>query len=254
MDEAASLHTVEHSGIGYTWVGLTDPGVVRDHNEDAVYPSGARRGDAGVVGVADGLGGHPGGEAASQLVIDTVASFQGGDPVDLVAAARQRLVEYIMIETEERPDLIAMATTLTFAVLRPAGSVAVGHVGDSRLYVMHDAVLRQITKDHTIAMERIRSGELTAAEAEDDPSWHVISNWIGFERNYVETHVISVETGDTLLLCTDGLSNMVDDPQIEQILGDPGSLEERAKRLIDAANEAGGVDNSSVVVVDVNTR
>lgn len=254
MDKAGSLHTVEHSGVGYTWAGLTDPGVVRDHNEDAVYLSGAGGGDSGVVGVADGLGGHPGGDAASRLVIETIASFQGGDPAELVGDARQRLVEYIMIETAERPDLIAMATTLTVAMLRPAGSVAVAHVGDSRLYLRHEGVLQQITDDHTIGMDMVRSGELSIDEAEQDPNWHVINNWIGFEYNHVETHALSVEAGDTLLLCTDGLSNMVDDRAIEQILGEPGSVELRAERLSDAANEAGGIDNSSVVVVDVNTR
>jgi len=237
--------------VTFVWAGSTDPGVVRDHNEDAVHPLGSGSGSAGVVAVADGLGGHPGGNVASRLVIEAVATSEDGDPAKLIIDARSRLVEYIMIETEERPELIAMATTLTVAVLRPASQVRVGHVGDSRLYLVHDGVLTQITQDHTIAMEKIRSGELTAEEAEDDPTWHVISNWIGFERCDVETHELSVEPGDSLLLCTDGLSNMVEDPEIEAILNEPSSVEARAERLITAANEAGGVDNVTVVVVDV---
>jgi protein phosphatase len=100
-------------------------------------------------------------------------------------------------------------------------------------------------------MEKIRSGELTLEEAEADPTWHVINNWIGFERHHVETHELGVEPGDGLLLCTDGLSNMVEDPAIEAILDEPSSVEARAERLITAANEAGGVDNVTVVVVDV---
>lgn len=237
--------------VTYAWAGATHPGVVRDHNEDAVHPVGPGGGAEGVVAVADGLGGHPGGDVASRLVIETVGSHEADDPARLIAEARSRLVEHIMVETEERPELIAMATTLTLAVLRPAGHVAVGHVGDSRLYLLHDGSLRQITEDHTVAMDLIRRGELTLEEAEDDPTWHVINHWIGFERHHVEAHEISVEPGDTLLLCTDGLSNMVEDAEIESILNEPSSIEVRAERLITAANEAGGVDNITVVVVDV---
>ncbi len=239
------------AAAGYRWSGLTDPGVVREHNEDAVHPMGTGGGAEGVVAVADGLGGHPGGDVASRLAIEAVASHDAADPGTLVAEARQTVVEHIMVETEERPELIAMATTLTVALLRSTGSATVGHVGDSRLYLLHEGVLAQITEDHTIAMEMIRRGELTPEAAEDDPAWHVISNWIGFERSHVETHELSVEPGDSLLLCTDGLSNMVEDEDIEAILNESSPVEARAERLISAANEAGGVDNISVVVVDV---
>ena len=92
---------------------------------------------------------------------------------------------------------------------------------------------------------------MTTDEAEQDPNWHVMNNWIGFEQHRVEAKELSVEPGDRLLLCTDGLSNMVDDPEIEAILGEPSPVEARAEGLIAAANEAGGLDNISVVVVDV---
>jgi protein phosphatase len=251
MDAAAVSQSSGQPRVSYIWAGSTDPGVVRDHNEDAVHPSGTGGGDAGVVGVADGLGGHPGGDVASRLAIETVATAEQYDPAELVADARRRVVEHLMVATEETPELIAMATTLTVAMLRPASQVAVGHVGDSRLYLLRDGVLHQITEDHTIAVDMVRRGELTPEEAEEDPAWHVISNWIGFERSHVETHEISVEPGDRLLLCTDGLSNMVDDSQIEAILGEPSLVEACAERLIAAANEAGGLDNISVAVVDV---
>ncbi len=237
--------------VAYAWAGSTDQGVVRDHNEDTVHPAGSGSGAGGVVAVADGLGGHPGGEVASRLVIESVAASEVADPDQLVGAARQRLVEHIMVATEEQPDLIAMATTLTLAVLTPDGSVAVGHVGDSRLYLLHEGTLRQVTGDHTIAMDMIRRGELAPEEAEQDPSWHVMSNWIGFERSDVETHELRLEPGDSLLLCTDGLSNMIDDSEIEAILGEPVPVEARVERLIAAANQAGGIDNISVVVVEV---
>ena len=237
--------------VAYVWAGSTDPGLVRDHNEDAVHPVGSGSGAGGVVAVADGLGGHPAGDVASRLAIESVAVSESGDPNQMVEAARQHLVEHIMVVTEEDPDLIAMATTLTLAVLTPDGSVHVGHVGDSRLYLLHEGTLRQVTGDHTVAMEMIRRGELAPEEAEQDPSWHVMSNWIGFERSDVETHDLSVTPGDSLLLCTDGLSNMIDDSEIEAILGEPVPVEALVERLIAAANEAGGIDNISVVVVEV---
>ena len=237
--------------VAYVWAGLTDPGVVRDHNEDAVHPSGSDSGFTGAVGVADGLGGHPGGDVASRLAIETLASGEHDDPAELIAAARSRLVDHIMVVTEEDPELIAMATTLTVAVLHPGGLAAVGHVGDSRLYLLHEGVLTQITEDHTIAMEMIRRGELAPEDAEDDPAWHVINNWIGFERSDVETHDLVVEPGDIVLLCTDGLSNMISDDDSEAILSQRVSVEARAEQLIAAANEVGGLDNISVVVVDV---
>ena len=237
--------------VAYVWAGSTDPGVVRDQNEDAVHPAGSGSGAGCVVAVADGLGGHPAGDEASRLAIDSVAASSAGDPTGLVDTARQRLVEHIMVETEKRPELIAMATTLTLALLSPTGAVAVGHVGDSRLYLLHEGTLSQVTEDHTIAMDMIRRGELAPEDAAEDPSWHVMSNWIGFERSDVEAHELSVKLGDSLLLCTDGLSNMIADSEIEAILGEPVPVEARAERLIAAANEAGGVDNVSVVVVEV---
>jgi len=237
--------------VAYVWAGATHPGVVRDQNEDAVHPAGSGSGAGGVVAVADGLGGHPAGDVASRLAIDSVAGSEAADPNQLVAAARQRLVEHIMVETEKRPELIAMATTLTLAVLSPTGAVAVGHVGDSRLYLLHEGTLRQVTEDHTIAMDMIRRGELAPEDAAKDPSWHVMSNWIGFERSDVEAHELSVKPGDSLLLCTDGLSNMISDSEIEEILAESSPVEPRVERLIAAANEAGGLDNVSVVVVEV---
>jgi PPM family protein phosphatase len=237
--------------VSYAWAGATNPGVVRDHNEDAVYPDGAGRGDGGVGAVADGLGGHPGGDVASRLVIEAVAATESDDPVAIVDEARRILFAHIVAAAETRPELIEMATTLTLAVLRRDGVVAVGHAGDSRLYHVRDGSIGQVTEDHTIATALVRRGELSAEEAQGDPRWHIIDNVLGFERNTVETHELAVVPGDTLLLCTDGLSNMVGQGEIAAILGEDSSVEDRAQRLIGAANDAGGVDNISVIVVDV---
>jgi serine/threonine protein phosphatase PrpC len=143
-----------------------------------------------------------------------------------------------------------MATTLTFAVLIPDATVLIGHVGDSRAYIGDGTDIIQVTNDHTVAMDKVGTGELSLADAEHDPRWHVLSNWIGWEPHRLETWELRVEPGDRLLLCSDGLSNMIDDDSIVELLfsGMPQAV---SRKLIDAANDAGGSDNISVVVVEV---
>jgi protein phosphatase len=143
-----------------------------------------------------------------------------------------------------------MATTLTLAVLSPNGPVEVAHVGDSRAYLANGSNIVQVTEDHTHGMDRVVAGELSLEEAQQDPDWHVMSNWLGFESYRVATYRVPVESGDRLLLCSDGLSNMLTNDQIAEILN-TGTVERSAAALIDAANEAGGLDNITVVVVEV---
>jgi len=237
--------------VAYRWAGITDVGKTRSENQDSVYPEGSGAGASGVVAVADGLGGHPGGDIASGCAIDAVADAPAGTGgTELVGAAHDRIIARIAEALGERSELIAMATTLTLAVLAPEGPVEVAHVGDSRAYLAHGTSTVQVTEDHTHGMDRVVAGELTLVEAQQDPDWHVLSNWLGFESYRVATYRVPVVPGDRLLLCTDGLTNMLDNDQITQILA-TGTVEQSAAALVDAANEAGGVDNITVVVVEV---
>ena len=234
----------------YRWCGATDVGRSRTRNEDAVLPTGPGAGPSGIVAVADGLGGHPGGDIASACVIDAIASAPpDSDGPSLVAAAHDSLLAHIVESLDSNRELIAMATTLTLAILGSEGVVEVAHVGDSRAYVFDGTSLSQVTEDHTRGMDRVVAGEMTLAEAQASPAWHVLSNWLGFESYRVATHRVPVRPGYRLLLCTDGLTNMLADDEIAALLtGDPESA---AAALIDAANAAGGADNISVVVVEV---
>lgn len=140
-----------------------------------------------------------------------------------------------------------MATTLTLAVLSSDAPIEVAHVGDSRAYVANGSNIVQVTEDHTHGMDLVEAGEMSLEEAQKDPDWHVMSNWLGFESYRVATYRVPVEPGDRLLLCTDGLTNMLDDDQIAEVLA-AGTVEKSAAILVDAANDAGGVDNTTVVV------
>lgn len=235
----------------YRWAGVTDAGKTRTENQDSVYPEGLGEGSIGVVAVADGLGGHPGGDIASRCAVDAVAQApEGCSGADLVGAAHDAIMARIGEALGERPELIAMATTLTLAVLSPTEPIEIAHVGDSRAYLANGTDIVQVTDDHTHGMDRVVAGELSLEEAQQDPDWHVMSNWLGFESYRVATYRVPVEPGDRLLLCSDGLSNMLTDDQIADILN-TGTVERSAAALIDAANAAGGLDNITVVVVEI---
>jgi serine/threonine protein phosphatase PrpC len=237
--------------LTYRWAGITDVGKTRTENQDSVYPDGLGEGSSGVVAVADGLGGHPGGDIASRCAIDAVAQApEGIDGAELVGAAHDRIIARIAESLGERSELIAMATTLTLAVLSPTEPIEVAHVGDSRAYLAKGSNIVQVTEDHTHGMDRVVAGEMSLEEAQQHPDWHVMSNWLGFESYRVASYRVPMEPGDRLLLCSDGLSNMLGDDQIAEILA-VGTAERSAAALIDAANEAGGLDNITVVVVEV---
>jgi serine/threonine protein phosphatase PrpC len=237
--------------LTYRWAGITDVGKTRIENQDSVYPDGLGEGSSGVVAVADGLGGHPGGDIASRCAIDAVAQApEGIDGAELVGAAHDRIIARIAEALGERSELIAMATTLTLAVLSPTEPIEVAHVGDSRAYLASGSNIVQVTEDHTHGMDRVVAGEMSLEEAQQDPDWHVMSNWLGFESYRVASYRVPVEPGDRLLLCSDGLSNMLGDDQIAEFLA-VGPVERSVVALLDAANDAGGLDNITVVVVEV---
>lgn len=239
--------------VNYNWAGATDSGKSRNRNEDAVLPDDVGLGPGPVVvAVADGLGGHPGGDVASRLAVSAVSTARGNEPraADLIEAARLRIRQHIVAAVDEDPGLLEMATTLTLAVLGADGAVEIGHVGDSRAYLGDRTQFVQVTEDHTIAMDRVRAGELSVENAADHPDWHTISNWLGMEEGRAEIHELELLPGERLLLCSDGLSNMVPDDAIAPLLFS-GTPDASAHALIAAANDAGGADNISVVVVEV---
>ncbi len=213
-----------------------------------MFPATSGESDGPVVlTVADGMGGHVAGEVASRLAVNAAVSTDVDDPGDRVAAANRAIRE----EVARQPDLDGMGTTMTLVELTTDSSARFGHVGDSRAYAYRDGDLIQLTRDHTVAAEMVTLGELTPDEATHHPQSHMLTRCLGLTRfvNVDET-TRDLEAGDRLLLCSDGLNSMVPDHRIAEILS-AESPDDAAWKLIDAANAAGGVDNISVIVIDV---
>jgi PPM family protein phosphatase len=226
------------------FVQLSDTGRERRTNEDNAFSQ------APLFVVADGMGGARGGEVASGIVVET---FNGGMPdgvapetglAELTREANQRIHQRATADAERA----GMGTTLTAAYVGD-GEVAFAHVGDSRAYRLRDGKLEQLTNDHSLVGELVRRGKLTQQQAEEHPQRSVITRALGPEASVqVDSFSVAAQPGDVFLLCSDGLTSMVPVETVEDILREAESLDAAAHRLIDAANEAGGRDNITVVL------
>jgi PPM family protein phosphatase len=229
----------------------TDVGRVRTVNQDIPLER------ANLYAVADGMGGHAGGEVAARVAVDTLEkAFEREPTSDGLRDAFSKANSAIWQESQANLDLRGMGTTLT-AVALVGGTdghdvLALGNVGDSRAYVFSEGHMVQVTDDHSLAEERMRQGEMTEAEAAVHPQRHILTRALGVssevEADMWELHL---RTGDRLLLCSDGLSNEVGLDEMAEILEAVDDPAEAAHRLVDVANEHGGSDNITVVIVDV---
>ena len=239
--------------IEVSWATATDVGHLRHDNQDAVFPTGAGRGAPPVVlAVADGLGGMPGGDLAARTAIEAVAaSAPTSTAPELVGAAVAAVQQAITNRRGKRPDLEMMSTTLTVGRIDSDGTLGVAHVGDSRLYLYSSGTLQQVTEDHTEAMRLVREGLLALDEAPDHPGWNVLSNWVGRDTAWIDRLTIPVAPADRVLVCSDGLTNMVSDADIASLLAAEPDDAACVQTLIDAANAAGGIDNITVAVASL---
>ncbi len=247
--------------------GISDKGKVRANNEDSHLLDPA----LGLFMVADGMGGHKAGEVASQMAIETIARFirdnypkvserpgffkktfssvQSHTDVlvrEAIESANQEIYELSMRDEEKR----GMGTTLVLVLLTPEG-YTIAHVGDSRIYLISPDVIKQITKDHSLVREQIERGILTPEEARKSNLKNVITRSIG-HKDTVEPDIAyhRFREGDYLLLCSDGLTDLVEDEEIKEITIDESIiLEDRARKLVDLANERGGKDNITIVIL-----
>jgi protein phosphatase len=248
---------------------MTDLGRTRTRNED----SWSRVPGLGVAVVADGMGGHPGGDVASRIAAETAARVlqeeleaeprPGVDAAARLSAAMRRSVlaahEEIRARGERQPELDGMGTTLTAMVVDPDSDLFVlGNVGDSRAYLFRGGELTQLTRDDTWVQERIEAKQLTHDQARRHPFAHLLTQCLGLEDTPKPRITRgSVEPGDTYLLCTDGLVGMVDHAKLAQILGEglgrkgDSARESTLRVLLEAANTAGGHDNITAVLVTI---
>lgn len=230
----------------YVWATATHQGRVRDTNEDSMFPKSSGESANEVLAiVADGMGGHVAGEVASRIAINAAASTDV-DPSDRVAAGNRAIRE----EVARDPDLEGMGTTMTLLRIED-GVATIGHVGDSRAYLLREGELRQITEDHTVAAEYVAQGQLTPEEAATHPQRHMLVRTLGLTRFVnVDEVKLDLAPGDRLLLCSDGLTEMVRDGAIATTLGE-GTPDEVVWKLVEMANDAGGVDNITTIVIEV---
>jgi serine/threonine protein phosphatase PrpC len=225
----------------------SDIGRARERNEDAYLLRDP------LFAVADGMGGHRGGDVASALALEILESGEdsAGDATaaplaETIKEANRRLLD----RAESDRDLRGMGTTLT-AVLTDDAKAHVAHVGDSRAYLLRDGNLQQLTEDHTLVQRMVREGRITSQEAGTHPQRSILTRALGVDADFsVDELTLDVHAGDRLLLCTDGLTSMVERDRIREILGGEDDPQVACDRLIDAANRAGGDDNVTVIVLD----
>lgn len=223
----------------------SDVGLVRERNEDGYLVQDP------LFVVADGMGGHRGGEVASKVALDALAKSKPGANGDALADGVHAANRAVHERAESDPKLAGMGTTLT-AIVTGTGVVHLAHVGDSRAYLLHDGSLLQVSEDHTVVQQLIEEGRLTAEEAEVHPHRSILTRALGVEPDVeVATKTLRVKAGDRLLLCSDGLTSMVPQEAITEILTKHKEPQKAADSLVTAANEAGGVDNTTAIVIDV---
>ena len=228
--------------------GRTDAGRVRRRNEDSFVL------DPPIFAVADGMGGAQAGEVASRLAAAAFREYHDADrlePAERVEAIIQEANRRIYERARTDAEASGMGTTVTAAILTN-GRVSIGHVGDSRAYRIRNGELDQLTEDHSLVADLMRSGRLTPEEADAHPQRSVITRALGTDSEVdVDKVTVDVEPGDVFLLCSDGLTTMVPEEEILRIAQEAGTLDEIARGLVRAANSGGGEDNITVVLFRV---
>lgn len=244
--------------IHVVMTGLSDRGRMREGNEDAI----ATRPELGVAVLADGMGGHRAGEVASRMAVDIVTrhlveTLSAGD--NAASDAEPAVSEAIHLANgaiydaaQARPECQGMGSTIV-VVLFSAQKLCVGHVGDSRLYRLHDRRLEQLTQDHSVIQELVNRGLFTPEEARQSVAKNLVTRALGVEPGIVpDISEQLLSAGDIYLLCSDGLNDVLGDAEIAEILDQHrDDLDAAARRMIERANEGGGPDNISVILVRV---
>lgn len=234
---------------------VTDIGRKRKGNQDYVYSSEQPIGNLpNLFLVADGMGGHNAGDYASRVAVETIVEAVSRsaetEPVRILGDAIQAANTRVRMLSEVVPGLEGMGTTVVAAVCED-GKLCVANVGDSRLYVVNGREIRQITRDHSWVEEMVLRGEISRDEARSHPDKNVITRAVGAE-DAVEADFFTVQLrgGDEILMCTDGLTNMLEDEAIRMILDGARDIVEKAQELVRAANANGGKDNISVILIE----
>lgn len=238
---------------------VTDVGQKRRENQDYVYASEQPIGNLpNLFVVADGMGGHNAGDFASRCAVSVMAESAKKDmsfnPIKIIRHAIETANEQVLMQAELDPQKAGMGTTMV--VVTVVGHYAyVANVGDSRLYVSDSHELAQITRDHSWIAEMVRRGEISKEEARSHPDKNIITRAVGTGPTVkIDFFDVELEEGNRILMCSDGLSNMVEDDTMQEILSSSNNIEESAEKLVALANENGGRDNISVIIIEPFTN
>lgn len=233
---------------------ITDVGQKRKLNQDYVFSSDRRIGNlSNVFIVADGMGGHNAGDYASKFTVNTMVeeiekSFEQ-NPVRILENAIKKANQKLRAKASEDEQLYGMGTTVVAATVM-GRYLQVANVGDSRLYVIGDDI-RQITRDHSLVQEMVRAGGLDPEEARTHKEKNIITRAIGADDTVdVDFFNVELEKGDIVLMCSDGLTNMLEDQEIRMIVSGQRDIIEKAQKLVDMANQHGGKDNIAVILIE----
>ncbi len=237
----------------------TDVGQKRKMNQDYVFVSEGPVGNLpNLFTVADGMGGHNAGDYASshavRILVDEIREDADYNPVKVIRHAIEAANTEIRNRAQEDANLRGMGTTMVVATIVDQYAY-IANVGDSRLYVISDEI-RQITKDHSLVQEMVRMGEISEEEARNHPDKNIITRALGAEKTVdVDFFDLKLEKDCTILMCSDGLSNMVEDSKIQEIISDPeADLDQKGNALLREANQNGGKDNIAIVLVEPFTN
>jgi len=244
--------------LSLSYAGLSDSGKVRDHNEDAwaAYPS------AGLFLVADGMGGQAAGDLAAQTVVATLPellrpaieeniAFADPEMLAVVVQAICDLSNTIYEQSHDEPGLDGMGATVVVAFVKDDKAL-LAHVGDSRAYLLREDHFTQLTTDHSLVQLLVETEELAMKDAKGHPASGQLTRFVGMEGELLpDATILDLQAGDRLLLCTDGLSDMIDDEQIGLVLRGSAPPKKICENLVEVANAAGGQDNVTVIVIEI---
>lgn len=232
---------------------MTDTGIRREMNQDYLFACDTPVGNLpNLYIVADGMGGHKAGEYASRYTVErvtaSVARSTGEEPVTILNEAIEKANEILIEESKEDESKRGMGTTIVAATMI-GHKLIVANVGDSRLYVIDDGI-HQITKDHSLVEEMVRLGEMNEEQAKAHPDKNIITRAVGAAAKVdVDFFEVELKDGDSVLLCSDGLTNMVDNEDIYRIISDNEDVEKEVRTLIETANQNGGKDNITAIII-----
>ncbi len=258
------MYLIRKSSLFFDTAALTDPGRIRENNEDSLYNLDKRDSDApaaasyGIYRVADGMGGHRGGEVASAMAARIIPDFlcqnlknisPSQSPFYFIERAIGQANKAIVALASGKPGLYSMGTTVTLG-LRLDNELFMGHVGDSRAYLVRNGRIQQLTRDHSLVAHLVREGAITAEEARFHPARGKILRCLGTAGDVTaDTHSLTLLSGDILVFCSDGLTNHVSDQEILHYTRPTYDAHEACVRLVALCNSRGGEDNTSIIVV-----